>query len=83
MMACGCLVVTNRNAHTTWLLRDSENCLLADGSASSLAECVQQGLRDQQLRQRITEAAQDLVLRQYSDWDAQAEKVYQCLLHQS
>jgi len=83
MMASGCLVVTNRNANTKWLLRDGENCLLAEGSASSLAERILDGLGDQQLRQRITRAAEDLVLRQYSDWDAQAEKVYQCLLRQA
>jgi len=82
MMASGCLVVTNRNASTGWLLRDGENCLLAEGSASSLAERIQEGLGDAQLRQRITRDAGDLVRRQYTGWDAQAEKVYQCLLRQ-
>jgi glycosyltransferase involved in cell wall biosynthesis len=79
LMACGSLVVTNRNPHTAWLLRDGENCLLAEGSATSLAERILEGLSDADLRTRITRTARELIANRYSDWDAQAEKIYQCL----
>ena len=83
LMASGALVVTNRNPHTQWLLRDRENCLLSEGSAGSLAETIVEGLKDGDLRRRITRTASELIAARYSDWDAQAEKVYQCLIRQS
>ena len=41
LMASGCLVVTNRNPATQWLLRDRENCLLAQSSATCLAAALE------------------------------------------
>src|ERR1035441_8673683 len=40
LMACGAAVVTNRNPYTGWLLRDGENCVLAETSPSALAESL-------------------------------------------
>jgi glycosyltransferase involved in cell wall biosynthesis len=83
LMASGALVITNRNQHTQWLLQDRENCLLSEGSAGSLAETIVEGLKDGELRGKITQAASELIAARYSNWDAQAEKVYQCLIRQS
>ena len=79
LMACGALVVTNYNPHTSWLLRDRENCLLAGTSASAVADTIVRGLADYPLRSRIAKAALETV-RQYSEWDGQAEKIYNYML---
>jgi glycosyltransferase involved in cell wall biosynthesis len=76
LMACGALVVTNRNPDTSWLLKDGENCLLSDLSATSLADRIQEGLENESLRSRITETAANTVRAQFSDWDEPMEKIY-------
>jgi glycosyltransferase involved in cell wall biosynthesis len=83
LMASGALVVSNRNPHTGWLLKDRENCLLAEAGPSAIADAVEEGLKDDQLRARVTRNALDLIRDQYSDWDAQAEKVHQYICSQS
>ena len=79
LMACGCLVVTNKTPHSSWLLRDQENCLLADSSPTAMAEAIEEGLKNHALRLRITENARRLIQENHSDWDAQAEKIYRYL----
>jgi len=81
LMACGAAVVTNRNPYTGWLLRDGENCILAETSPSALAESLEEVLRDTALRARLAEASAEVVGR-YSDWAAQAEKIYQFMVAQ-
>ena len=81
LMACGAAVVTNRNPYTGWLLRDGENCVLAETSPSALAESLEEVLRDTALRARLAEASAEVVGR-YSDWAAQAEKIYQFMVAQ-
>jgi glycosyltransferase involved in cell wall biosynthesis len=83
LMACGSLVITNRNPHTNWLLRDEENCLLAAASPSSFAERIEEGLRNVKLRKKVAQTAQDLVNRKYSTWDTEAEKVIRYIRSQS
>ena len=79
LMACGAAVVTNRNPYTGWLLRDGENCILAETSPSALAESLEEVLRNTALRARLAEASGEVVGR-YSDWAAQAEKIYQFMV---
>jgi glycosyltransferase involved in cell wall biosynthesis len=76
LMASGCLVVSNVSSATSWLLKDGENCLLALGSASCIADTLARGLQDHQLRQRITAAALRMIGQQYTDWDQQIDQVY-------
>jgi len=76
LMASGCLVVTNVNSWTSWLLKDGENCLLAPTTATAIAEIVERGLLDTSLRERITENALALVRSEYTDWPRQIENVY-------
>jgi len=80
LMACGSLVVTNRNPDTSWLLTDGENCLLSDLSASSLANRIQEGLENERLRTKITRSASDFVQANYSHWEEQVAKVYRYML---
>lgn len=79
LMACGSLVVTNENPSTSWLLEDGVNCLLSQTTSSALAEAMEEGLRNQALRKRITRNAARMVEKRYQDWDGAAEKVYRYL----
>jgi O-antigen biosynthesis protein len=80
LMACGALVITNKNADTTWLLQDNENCLLADLSASSIAERIEEGLRNTTLRHTLTANASDLINSSYSRWDDSIDHIYRYIL---
>jgi glycosyltransferase involved in cell wall biosynthesis len=80
-MASGCLVVSNVNASTSWLLKDGENCLLAQPSASYLADTIARGLHDHELRRRITRNALTMIRREFADWNKQSEHVYQYMCH--
>lgn len=82
LMACGSLVITNRNPDTSWLLKDGENCLLADGSPTSIIERVEEGLRNTALRSRITDTARVLIDQNYSDWQREINKIYHYMLSQ-
>jgi cellulose synthase/poly-beta-1,6-N-acetylglucosamine synthase-like glycosyltransferase/glycosyltransferase involved in cell wall biosynthesis len=82
LMACGVLVVGNQNPRTAWLLKHRENCLVSANSASSIADAVEEGLMNRELRIALTQNAAQLVAKEYSDWDGQAEKIYQCMLDQ-
>jgi glycosyltransferase involved in cell wall biosynthesis len=75
-MASGCLVVTNKNPATAWLLKDEENCLLSQASATCLADTLQRGLMDEPLRERVTRSAARQIREQFSDWGQQIEKIY-------
>ncbi len=76
LMASGCLVVTNRNAATTWLLRDRGNCLLVEPSIESIATAIEQGLDESALRQRIIHEAKTEIDAKYSDWKPQLDKLF-------
>lgn len=79
LMASGCLVVSNRNPATTWLLRDRENCLLSEASATCLADTLEQAVVDTSLRIRIITNSVRQVQDEYSHWDAEIEKIYHYL----
>jgi O-antigen biosynthesis protein len=79
LMASGCLVVTNLNAWTTWLLKDGENCLLTSTTATSVAQTVRRGLLDASLRERVSDNALAMIRSDYLDWARQMENVYDYL----
>lgn len=76
LMASGALVVTNFNPATTWFLKDGENCLLTEASATCIAETLEQGLTDHALRHRITAQAACQIQESYANWDREIEKIY-------
>lgn len=80
-MASGCMVVSNLNSSTQWLLKDGENCLLSIASASCIADTIVRGLEDHKLRQVISANARELICKQYASWDTQMEHIftYMCL----
>jgi glycosyltransferase involved in cell wall biosynthesis len=76
LMASGCLVVTNRNPATQWLLRDRENCLLARSSASCLAAALEWAAAHPEERRTITTTAACQVQTRYNDWAREISKIY-------
>jgi glycosyltransferase involved in cell wall biosynthesis len=76
LMASGCLVVTNRNHWTEWLLEHERTCLLSHTTATSLMETIERGLTDDAMREKITQHALALVRERYSDWTPEMDKVY-------
>ena len=80
LMACGALVITNSNPYNSWLLKDRENCLLAETSPTALADVLEEGLRNHSLREKLVENAAEMIGQRYSDWDAQMEKIYRYMV---
>ena len=80
LMACGALVVTNSNPYNSWLLKDHENCLLAETSPTALADALEEGLRNHALRERLAANAAQMIEERYSDWDGQMEKIYRYIV---
>lgn len=76
LMASGCLVISNHNPHTTWLLKDGKNCILTEASASAIAGAILAAYRIPKMRTRLTKAALETVTRQYSNWAPEMEKIY-------
>jgi glycosyltransferase involved in cell wall biosynthesis len=74
LMACGVATVANRNPHTTWLLRDGENALLAEPLPSAIAAAVGHAVDDSQLRERLASAGRRQVAG--TTWEEQIERVW-------
>jgi glycosyltransferase involved in cell wall biosynthesis len=76
LMASGCLLVSNRNSHLAWLLRDEENCLLADSSASSIFDTLGKAYAQTDLRNEIVKRALTMIQRSHSDWTREIECIF-------
>jgi len=76
LMASKSLVVTNYNPATLWFLKDGENCLLSEVSATSLTSVLEQGITNHEQRLRITDNALTQIQARYCDWGQQIEKIY-------
>jgi GT2 family glycosyltransferase/glycosyltransferase involved in cell wall biosynthesis len=77
LMASGCLVVTNRNRWTEWLLEHERTCLLSHTTATALADTIERGLTEEVLREAIIQRGLELVRAKYCDWKPEMEKVYE------
>jgi glycosyltransferase involved in cell wall biosynthesis len=77
LMASRCLVVSNRNQATGWVLKDKENCLLSEPSSTWLAETILSGLQDANERERIVENAYRMIRSSFSDWNSQIDRIFQ------
>jgi glycosyltransferase involved in cell wall biosynthesis len=76
LMASKSLVITNYNPATQWFLKNGENCLMAEVSATSIADILEQAISNHEQRLRITDNALAQIQAQYSDWRTQIEKIY-------
>jgi len=76
LMACGCCVISNRNSWTGWFLRDGENCLLSDASATNLADCLEEALLNEDPRQKTVRSASEVIEKNHQDWDREFEQLF-------
>jgi O-antigen biosynthesis protein len=74
MMASGTVVVANRNAANTWLLKHNENCLVGEPTASYLCDQFSLLFEDRVLYQRLLAASLQTV-GQYN-WEQQLKKIH-------
>jgi glycosyltransferase involved in cell wall biosynthesis len=70
MMGCGTLVVANRNSANTWFLRDRENCLIAEPTASCLAGTLIDALENYEAYASIRHRAAEHIRTVHGDWIA-------------
>lgn len=71
-MACGMATVTNRNEDNLWLFKDGQNCLLAEPSASAMAEKIGMLIEDKTLRKKIAEQGQKNI---NFEWQTQVDEI--------
>jgi hypothetical protein len=80
LMACGALVFTNRNVHTSWLLKDGDNCKLFELTKSAIADTIEQTLIDDDALDVITNRAARLIDDEFSNWDKSCETISTAIL---
>ncbi len=74
LMACGCVVLTNHNPATTWLLKDGINCMLTEPTVSCVSEKIETLMHDSHLRKQL--ASNGLGTIGETSWDGEVEKIY-------
>jgi glycosyltransferase involved in cell wall biosynthesis len=79
LMACGAPLVAFDNPWGHWILRDGENCLLADRTVDGLTDrlerlCVDHGLRERLQRQGLKDIAE-----RHGDWNDALGGIYSVL----
>ncbi len=77
LMASGCIVVSNWNPATSWLMQDGVNCFLAKPSPSCLAEVMERAITNVAERRTIRANALKIVHDRYSNWDQQIDKIFE------
>lgn len=80
LMACGAAVVTTRNPHTGWLLRDGENSLLCEMTRSDIAATVDRLVGNDELRDAIAAQGRADVEARHRDWNATLEGIHDILV---
>jgi glycosyltransferase involved in cell wall biosynthesis len=77
MMACGMAVVANDNSALRSLLRNKENSLVAEPTATSVAEAISLLVRDADYRNALVSGG--LKTAEQTCWNAEIEGVYEFL----
>lgn len=77
LMASGCVVVSNSNPATAWLMQDGSNCMLTKPSAGCLSEAISKVILDAETREHLRKNALRHVCENYSDWESQIEKIFE------
>lgn len=76
LMACGTAVVSNYNPSTTWFLKNEENCILTDSSATRIAEAIMSILEDKEKREKIEKKAVEDMQIMHTNWNEQLDKLF-------
>jgi O-antigen biosynthesis protein len=74
LMACGCPVLTNRNAATTWMLKDNQNCALTEPTVSSISERIRFLIENPDLLQKLS--INGIKTVEQTNWQTEIEKIY-------
>ncbi|WP_127534584.1 glycosyltransferase family 1 protein [Paenibacillus kobensis] len=74
LMACGCLVVTNKSEWKDWLLRDDENCMLCEPAPTHIAQKLLDALLNKPKRERLVAAALETAA-QTPSWEDEFKRV--------
>lgn len=82
LMACGATVITNRNTHTEWLLRDRENCVLFELTRSDIVRAVDTVIADGPLRRQAARAGYATVRDGHQDWDRTCSGIFEIIERQ-
>lgn len=72
LMACGCVVVSNRGPNVEWLL-DETNSVLADSAPSTIADAICNVLSDHDRRAQLIVQASNFA--HSTSWDAEGQKL--------
>lgn len=75
MMACGCCVVSNFNEYTKWFLKNGENSVVCEPSATSIAEAIERVLLDGEGRRKISECGARQIADANPSWEESLEKI--------
>jgi GT2 family glycosyltransferase/SAM-dependent methyltransferase/glycosyltransferase involved in cell wall biosynthesis len=76
LMASGACVVSNINTAGSWLLKDGENCILAEPTAESLADALDTALNDDEMRERLSKNAVEYIQQNFADWPSRINAAY-------
>jgi O-antigen biosynthesis protein len=68
MMACATLVVANYNKSNQWFLKHKENCLIAQPTATCLAETLVDALVNYESYAQLRKSAADTIEANHSNW---------------
>lgn len=77
MMACGMLVVTNRNLHNSWLLKDRETCLISENSPGFLAGTLIDAVENYGAFEDVRTRGTNMIRAGHLDWEKQMAHVAQ------
>lgn len=73
-MASGVATVTNNNEDNLWLLKDGENCLIAEPSPAAMAEKIGHLVENSELREHISKNGLDFISG--NAWDKQLDVIW-------
>ena len=77
LMACGCVVVSNKAANTEWLLNDGNSVLPESSSPRSIADAIIKVLTDTEYKSNLISNAK--IFANSTNWEAEGDKFSEIL----
>jgi glycosyltransferase involved in cell wall biosynthesis len=71
-MACGCVPIVNLNEANLWLLKNGENCLMAQAAVTPLMEAFARGLNPELYCEIVAEGHKTV---RSTSWESEMEKI--------
>ena len=73
LMSCGCVVVSNRDDNTEWLLNDSNSILPTSSSPRVVADAIIGIMNDDVARLSLVKGAKAFAMS--TDWEVEGDKM--------